>query len=130
MKDPESLPDLLNPINDFSSGATISMEQRCFKKLLLISRKFSMRSTHRWTYAVIQACRHLTEDKKSQLHALLKQYKYLFNGTLGTWNNKPYHIELKEGAKPYHSRPCPVPKICEHTLNIELNRLVKLGVLK
>ena len=80
--------------------------------------------------AVVQACRHLTEDEKSQLHALLHKYKHLFDGTLGTWNNKPYNIELKEGAKPYHSRPFPVPKIHERTLKVKLDRLIKLGVLK
>ena len=80
--------------------------------------------------AVIQVCRHLTEDEKSQLHGLLCKYKHLFDGTLGTWNNIPYNIELKEGAKPYHSRPFPVPKIHEHTLQVKLDRLNKLGVLK
>ena len=53
-----------------------------------------------------------------------------FDGTLGTWNNKPYNIELKEGTKPYHSRPFLVPKIHERTLKVELDRLIKLGVLK
>ena len=53
--------------------------------------------------AVVQVCRHLSDDEKNQLHALLKKYEHLFDGTLGTWNNKPYNIELKEGAKPYHS---------------------------
>ena len=80
--------------------------------------------------AVIQACRHLTEDEKSQLHALLCKYKHLFDGTLGTWNNEPYNIKLKEGAKLNHSRPFPFPKIHEHTLKVELDRIVKLGVLK
>ena len=41
MKDPESFPDLLDPINDFS-GAKIFTKQRRFKKLPLVSRKFSM----------------------------------------------------------------------------------------
>ena len=45
MKDPESLLDLLDPVNDFS-GAMIITRQRHFKKLLLISRKFSMQSMH------------------------------------------------------------------------------------
>ena len=44
------------------------------------------------------------------LKALLKKYEHLFDGTLGVWNDEPYNIELKEGAKPYHSRPFPVPK--------------------
>ena len=50
MKDPESLPDLLNPVNDFS-GTMIIMRQRHFKRLLSISRKFSMRNTNRRTSA-------------------------------------------------------------------------------
>ena len=79
---------------------------------------------------VVQACRHLTEDIKSQLHALLCKFEHLFDGTLGTWKNKPYNIELKEGAKPYHSRPFPVPKIRERTLKVELDRLINLGVFK
>ena len=68
--------------------------------------------------------------RKRQLHALLSKYEHLFDGTLGTWQKEPYNIELKEGVKPYHSRPFPVPKIHEHTLKVELDRLVKLGVLK
>ena len=75
-------------------------------------------------------CGHLTKDKKCQLHALLSKYKHLFDGTLGTWQKEPYTIELKEGDTPYHSRPFPVPKIHEHTLKVELDRLIKLGVLK
>ena len=79
---------------------------------------------------VVWTCRHLTEDKKRQLHALLSKFEHLFDGTVGTWNNKPYNIELKEGAKLYHSRPFPVPKIHERTLKVELDRLIKLGVSK
>jgi hypothetical protein len=60
-----------------------------------------------------------------QLLSLLHKYQHLFNGLLGTWNDKPYDIELKPDAKPYHSRPFPVPKIHEATLKI-----AKAGVLK
>ena len=42
----------------------------------------------------------------------------------------PTIIKLKEGAKPYHSRPFPVPKIHERTLKVKLDRLIKFGVLK
>ena len=41
MKDPESFPELLDPVNDFS-GTMINMRQRHFKKLPPISRKFLM----------------------------------------------------------------------------------------
>jgi hypothetical protein len=65
-----------------------------------------------------------------QLLSLLHKYQHLFDGLLGTWNDKPYDIELKPNAKPYHSRPFPVPKIHEATLKIELECLTKAGVLK
>ena len=79
---------------------------------------------------VVRMCGHLTEGEKCQLHALLSKYEHLFDGTLGTWQKESYNTELKEGAKPYHSRPFPVPKVHERTLKVELDRLVKLGVLK
>jgi len=47
---------------------------------------------------IVHACNHLDTYEQSQLHALLSKYKHLFDGTLGTWNNDPYDIELKDGA--------------------------------
>jgi hypothetical protein len=59
----------------------------------------------------------------------LHKYQHLFDGLLGTWNDKPYDIELKPDAKTYHSRPVPVPIIHEATHKIELECLIKVGVL-
>ena len=61
---------------------------------------------------------------------LLTEYEDLFDGTLGDWKTEPVSLELKEGAKPYHGRAFPVPKIHKATLVNELNRLCKLGVLE
>jgi hypothetical protein len=58
-----------------------------------------------------------------QLLSLLHKYQHQFDGLLGTWNDKPYDIELKLNAKPYHSRPFPFPRIHEATLKIELECL-------
>ena len=41
-----------------------------------------------------------------------------------------HHISLKEDAKPYHGRAYTVPKAYEQGLRKEVDRLVKLGVLK
>ena len=60
----------------------------------------------------------------------MKKFEGLFDGSLGKWTGKPYHIELRPDAKPYHGRPYSVPKAFEHTLKSELERLVKIGVLK
>jgi len=64
------------------------------------------------------------------LFNLLSKFEVLFHGTLGKWNLGQYDIELKPDAKPYHARSFPVPKIYEQTLKQEVERLVRLGVLK
>jgi hypothetical protein len=49
---------------------------------------------------------------------------------LRDWKLLPVSIELKEGAKPYHSRPYPIPKIHKATLMKEIDCLIAIGVLK
>ena len=155
MKDPESFPDLLDPVNDFFwnndqyETEALQYASARLQKILdakyapadlnevvltcglpLVSRKFSKCEVRSGGPRQGRTDVRTSMMKKCQLHALLSKYKHLFDGTLGTWHKEPYTIELKEGVKPYHSRPFPVPKIHEHTLKVELDRLVKLGVLK
>ena len=73
---------------------------------------------------------HLNEAEKEQLSALLVKYASLFDGTLGHWKDAELEIELNEDAKPYHARAYPIPKVHYETLKLEVDRLVKLGVLK
>ncbi len=42
----------------------------------------------------------------------------------------PVSIQLKEGAKPFHGRPYPIPKVRKATLMKEIDRLVLIGVMK
>jgi hypothetical protein len=67
---------------------------------------------------------------QSLLLALLFKYEELFDGTLGDWKLPPVSIELKEGVKPYHGRPYPIPKIHKATLMKEIDQLIEIGVLK
>ncbi len=57
------------------------------------------------------------------LLVLLLKFEELFDGTLGDWKLLPVSFELKEGAKPYHGRPYPIPKIHKATLTKEIDRL-------
>ena len=129
MKDPESLKEIIGTVNDFfwknDQYETEVLQEASAHLQKILDVKHAPVDLDE----VIQTCGHLTKDKKHQLHALLCKYKHLFDGTLGTWQNEPSNIELKE-AKPYHSRPFPVPKIHEHTVKVELDRLIKLGVVK
>ena len=54
----------------------------------------------------------------------------MFDGTLGNYTGSTYKIELKEKVAPYHAKPFPIPKVHETTLKKEVERLVKIGVLK
>ena len=72
---------------------------------------------------------HLTPEEQKQLNFLLKRYEDLFDGQLGKWNGPPINFELKEGAKPYHAKPFPIPKSLEEATKKECERLCKIGVL-
>ncbi len=64
------------------------------------------------------------------LLALLFKFEELFDGTLGDWKLPPVSFELQEGAKPYHGRPYPIPKIHKAIFMKEIEHLVAIGVLK
>ena len=78
----------------------------------------------------VSKCLNLTADEQDQLLQLLHKYASLFDGSLGTWKTSPVELELKEGAKPYHGRPYPVPMSQEKKLKDEIKRLEKYGVLR
>ena len=63
---------------------------------------------------------HLSLQDKNKLLELLKEFEEMFDGTLGDWKTEPASFELKDGAKPYHDKPYPVPNIHKKT-NKELN---------
>ena len=75
-------------------------------------------------------CSHLKVNEQTLLLELLTKFESLFDGTLGDWNTAPVSFELKEGAKPYHGRAFPIPKIHKETTMKDVNRLCELGVLK
>ncbi len=66
---------------------------------------------------------HHSLHDKNKLLEILKEFEELFDGTLGDCRTEPVSFELKEGAKPYHGRLYPVPKIRKKTTIKELNRL-------
>ena len=78
---------------------------------------------------VSKAVTHLDVDEQQRLYYLLKQYEYLFNGTLEKWKGKPVDFELKPNAKPYHEKAYPIPQCLELTTCKECKHLCKLGVL-
>jgi hypothetical protein len=54
---------------------------------------------------------HLTPQQKKDLKGVLNTYTRLFDGTLGVYQHRKFHIDLVDGAVPKHARPYPVPVI-------------------
>ena len=54
----------------------------------------------------------------------------MFDGTLGKYTDSDHTIKLQEDSKPYHAKSIPIPTIQAPTLMKEVNRLIKIGVLK
>jgi hypothetical protein len=71
----------------------------------------------------------LDEHQQNKLLSLLKDFEYLFDGTLGKWNTDPIDIETNPDQKPSSARYYPVPKINKATFRTELKHLVEIGVL-
>ncbi len=61
---------------------------------------------------------------------MLLKFELLFDGTLGDWKLPPVSFELKEGMKPYHGRPYPVPHKHKAVLMKEIKWLCGIGVLE
>ncbi len=73
---------------------------------------------------------HLSTSHCNSLLVLLLKFEELFDGMLRDWKLPPVSFELKEGAKPYHGRPYPIPKIHKATLMKDIDRLISIGELK
>ena len=78
---------------------------------------------------VAEKQKRLESWQRRQLQTVLEKYSKLFDGTLGVYPHKKFHIEVDPEARPKHSRPYAVPQIHLETFKRELKHLVKLGVL-
>ncbi len=75
-------------------------------------------------------CSHLTASNREKLLSVLLRFELLFDGILGDWKLPPVSFELKEGMKPYHGRPYPIPHKHKAVLMKEIKQLCGIGVLE
>jgi hypothetical protein len=75
-------------------------------------------------------CSHLTAFNREKLLSVLLEFELLFDGTLGDWNLPPVFFEQKEGMKPHHGRPYPIPHKHKAVLMKEIKWLCDIGVWK
>jgi hypothetical protein len=65
----------------------------------------------------------------NDLKKVLIGHTKLFDGTLGVYLHRKYHIELMPGAEPKHFRPYAIPVIHLEAFKNKLIHLVNMGVL-
>jgi hypothetical protein len=71
----------------------------------------------------------LTAQQKNDLKQVLNEHTKLFDGTLGVYPHRKFHIDSMPGAVPKHFRPYAIPVIHLEAFKMELIHLVKIGVL-
>jgi hypothetical protein len=69
---------------------------------------------------IVTNCTHLSQEEQSGLHKVLTNDSSLFDGSLGTWKDEEYNIELKPDATPYHAHEFSIPKLHKATLTMEV----------
>ena len=80
--------------------------------------------------AMVDQMDHISLNLRKQLKRTLHKYPDLFSGGLRTLKGvDPVHLDLEEGAKPYHSRAFPIPRAYQETTKKEIKRLCSIGVL-
>ena len=72
---------------------------------------------------------HLSKLQRDDVHAILKKFTKLFDGTLGVYPHRKFHIDVMPGAKPKHVRPYAIARIHLEPFKKELDHLVRIGVL-
>jgi hypothetical protein len=78
---------------------------------------------------VIDQLDHLNAQQKNDLKRVLNEHTTLFDGTLGVYPHRKFHIDLVPVALPKHFRPYAIPVIHLEAFKKELIHLVEIGVL-
>ena len=71
----------------------------------------------------------ISQTQKDDILKLLQKNSSMFDGTLGVYPHKMFHIDVDPYVNPVYSRPYPVPRIQLFTFKKELDYLVELVVL-
>ena len=73
--------------------------------------------------------KHLNEEQQCRLQAVLDKRKTLFDGKLGRYPHKQFHIELEPDAKPEWQRAYPIPFRYRKVFEEEIQEMIKDDIL-
>ena len=73
---------------------------------------------------------HLTAAQQEELKKILLKHIKLFDGKLGTYPHRKFHIDLKPDATPVRRPPYSVAQAHREVFRQEIQRLVDIGILE
>jgi hypothetical protein len=80
---------------------------------------------------IADAQHHLTPQQREELYEVIAKRQKLFNGGLGCYTGRKFHIKLKEGTVPFHCKqPYSIPVDKQQLAKEELERQCEIGVLQ
>ena len=65
---------------------------------------------------IVKHYKYLNNDKQPLILKLLTKHEEMFHGTFGNYTGSEDKVELLKGAKLYHAKPFPIPKIYSENL--------------
>ncbi len=127
---PIDLGDTLSPLDGRAAGPSQEVElygmdwydPTCYA-IEILDAKYEKIATNDY----VEQLDHLTPQQKKDLKGVLNTYTKLFDGTLGVYPHRKFHIDLVDGAVPKHVRPYPVSVIHLEVFKKELLHLVDIG---
>jgi hypothetical protein len=72
---------------------------------------------------VVNQLKHLNVQQQAGIKQVLSEFTKLFDGTLGVYPHRKFHVDLEPNAKPKHCRPYPLSVIHLETFKKELMHL-------
>lgn len=82
----------------------------------------------------INNCNFSVNSINSSVQIVIDQIKTEFSGVfkseLGTYNEKPIHLDIKEGARPVFFKPRPIPLAWKGKVESQIEHLTNIGMLE
>jgi len=117
---------LIREILTVPSSRTANLEKESYAAAAVTQTKDTFASVEE----VAMSQTHLSSKQQAELLDVLKKFPRLFDGSLGRYPKRKFHIALKPDSKPYHCKgPYSVAYQNLEVLKHELNRQVELDIL-
>lgn len=72
----------------------------------------------------------LDNTSKQDMNGIIDEFDSVFSNQLGKYSNRKFIIRVKEGVSPAFCEARPIPYALREKVELELDRLVKVGILE